>query len=147
MKRFTQSKGRSKIITPVIFPKHNLDLKDYLLHNNGVGTSYDLFAVSQHSGSLHGGHYTAVAMNRNGNWYNFNDQSVSPCNTPSDSISSSTAYLLFYKRNSNNNLSNPLISDTQISETSVPTPSPSEQDSSERTSDSSEGIKEEILEY
>ena len=39
---------------------------------------YDLFAVAQHSGSMAGGHYTAVAKHRTKHeWYSFNDSYVS----------------------------------------------------------------------
>jgi ubiquitin carboxyl-terminal hydrolase 4/11/15 len=58
---------------------------------------YDLYAVSNHYGSLHGGHYTASAYNALlGKWYDFNDSSVSP--TSEKDVVSSAAYLLFYRR-------------------------------------------------
>lgn len=57
---------------------------------------YDLFAVTNHFGSLNGGHYTAFGKNINGNWYNFNDSSVS--NASTSNIVSEAAYLLFYRR-------------------------------------------------
>lgn len=58
---------------------------------------YDLFAVSEHSGGLGGGHYTAVARNwDNGKWYSFNDSSVSP-SAPQAAVSGA-AYVLFYAR-------------------------------------------------
>ncbi|KAM3590264.1 uncharacterized protein V6R79_006801 [Siganus canaliculatus] len=57
--------------------------------------SYELYAVVDHFGSLRGGHYTAT-INVNGEWYTFNDSSVTK--TPPVSITSSSAYLLFYKK-------------------------------------------------
>ena len=57
---------------------------------------YDLFAVTNHFGNLNGGHYTAFGKNINGQWYNFNDSSVSSANT--SNIVSEAAYLLFYRR-------------------------------------------------
>ena len=57
---------------------------------------YDLFAVTNHFGSLNGGHYTAFGKNINDNWYNFNDSSVS--NASASNIVSEAAYLLFYRR-------------------------------------------------
>ena len=56
---------------------------------------YDLYAVSNHSGGLGGGHYTAYAKN-NEKWYDFNDSSVNSAS--SSSIISNRAYMLFYKR-------------------------------------------------
>ena len=59
---------------------------------------YDLYAVSNHFGSLHGGHYTAYGLNAlNQKWYNFNDSSVSGVGNP-DEIVSPGAYLLFYRK-------------------------------------------------
>ncbi len=57
---------------------------------------YDLFAVTNHFGSLNGGHYTAFGKNINDQWYNFNDSSVSSANK--SNIVSEAAYLLFYRR-------------------------------------------------
>lgn len=62
----------------------------------GLSPIYDLFAVSNHYGSLNGGHYTAYAQNIDGKWYDFNDSSVSS-SSPSDLISGAS-YLLFYRR-------------------------------------------------
>jgi ubiquitin carboxyl-terminal hydrolase 4/11/15 len=39
-------------------------------------THYELFAVSNHYGSMGGGHYTAYAKN-DGSWYHYNDSNVS----------------------------------------------------------------------
>lgn len=59
---------------------------------------YDLYAVSNHFGSLHGGHYTAYGYNSLVNkWYEFNDSSVSNVSDISD-ITSPGAYLLFYRK-------------------------------------------------
>ena len=101
MKRFSQVR-RSKINTEVTFPLKNFDLTPFLLDKDKhLNNTYDLFGISQHSGSLFGGHYTALALNRNGNWYSFNDQYVTPIPHPTtEEINSSSGYLLFYKRNS-----------------------------------------------
>ena len=55
-----------------------------------------MYAVTNHFGSLNGGHYTAYGKNIDGNWYNFNDSSVSIANKTN--IVSEAAYLLFYRR-------------------------------------------------
>lgn len=60
---------------------------------------YDLYAVDNHYGGLGGGHYTAYAKNPlNGQWYHFDDSSVRPVSDPESTVTSSAAYLLFYRR-------------------------------------------------
>lgn len=61
----------------------------------GVSTVYDLYAISNHFGSLNGGHYTAYGKNIDGDWYDFNDSSVSSAGR---NVKSTSAYLLFYRR-------------------------------------------------
>ena len=77
----------------VSFPLEGLIVKTH----SGESISYDLYAVSNHYGSMGGGHYTAFGKNINGNWYDFNDSSVSLLRDTS-SITSAAAYVLFYKR-------------------------------------------------
>lgn len=59
---------------------------------------YELYAVSNHYGSLAFGHYTAYAKNyETGKWYDFNDSSVSELDSPNEVVSSA-AYVLYYIR-------------------------------------------------
>ncbi|XP_038126315.1 ubiquitin carboxyl-terminal hydrolase 47-like [Cyprinodon tularosa] len=64
---------------------------------------YDLYAVVHHFGDLMGGHYTAdIKSFETGYWYCFNDNTVKCVNklyfkSGSNSIRSTTAYLLMYK--------------------------------------------------
>ncbi|EST09018.1 Peptidase C19, ubiquitin-specific peptidase, DUSP domain protein [Kalmanozyma brasiliensis GHG001] len=59
---------------------------------------YDLYAVDNHFGGLGGGHYTAFAKSpSDGKWYEFDDSSVRPVANP-ETVKSSSAYLLFYRR-------------------------------------------------
>jgi ubiquitin C-terminal hydrolase len=60
---------------------------------------YHLVAASHHSGSLEGGHYTAVGRSAaDGRWYNFNDSSVRQQNVPGGGDGgSNSAYVLFYR--------------------------------------------------
>ena len=59
---------------------------------------YELLAISEHSGSLGGGHYTAVGRAvSDGHWYSFNDQCVSRLKQCPEGPSSE-AYVLFYRR-------------------------------------------------
>lgn len=58
---------------------------------------YDLYAVTNHFGSLHGGHYTAYAKNHvDGEWYLFDDGSARKVGE--DEIVTAAAYVLFYER-------------------------------------------------
>ena len=59
---------------------------------------YDLFAVSNHFGSMGGGHYTAYAKH-DGRWLHFDDASVEPVHA--HKVQSPAAYVLFYQRRAN----------------------------------------------
>ena len=78
------------------FPLENLDMGKYICGPDKEYSKYDLFAVSQHYGGTGGGHYTAVCKNIDGNWYSYNDSSVS--HTSGSSANGSAAYVLFYRR-------------------------------------------------
>nr|KAG5692572.1 hypothetical protein BaRGS_024132 [Batillaria attramentaria] len=72
-----------------------LNLSDYA-SEGGQKVTYDLYAVSDHSGGVHSGHYTAICKNPySGEWHTFNDTRVSPAR--SNQAVSSEAYLLFYE--------------------------------------------------
>ena len=58
---------------------------------------YNLYAISNHSGNVNGGHYTSYIKNQNGKWYHYNDTSVKE--VPEQEIYSPKAYCLFYRRN------------------------------------------------
>eukprot|EP01130_Rhizamoeba_saxonica_P013198 TRINITY_DN5603_c0_g1_i5.p1 TRINITY_DN5603_c0_g1~~TRINITY_DN5603_c0_g1_i5.p1 ORF type:complete len:776 (+),score=171.35 TRINITY_DN5603_c0_g1_i5:425-2752(+) len=95
-KRFQATRGyRTKINTNIDFPITGLDLSKYVRHPTKTPI-YDLFAVSNHSGGLGGGHYTAYGMNfMNKKWYSFNDSYVS--NSVPQNSQTGGAYLLFYR--------------------------------------------------
>jgi len=58
---------------------------------------YDLYGVTNHYGSHFGGHYTASCKNIDGNWYDYNDSSVSTISDPK-SVVTDAAYVLYYRR-------------------------------------------------
>jgi len=104
LKRFRwNSHFRTKVDSVVEFPLKNLDMSKFVLdnvhetRNSGCGsTLYDLAAVIVHHGSGAGsGHYTAYATH-DGNWYHFNDSSVTLCEEKT--VAQSKAYILFYVR-------------------------------------------------
>ena len=125
LKRFTSKKGASKsgksgffnlayaqicqqekVDEPVDFPLDGLDVQKYVKMNckeAGVSSTYDLFGIVNHFGSLNGGHYTATCKNSvDGEWYYFNDSSVSSAGHGGSSrIMADAAYVLFYRRRDN----------------------------------------------
>ena len=100
LKRFlyTQTQ-KGKINKPVIYPVADLDLRRYVTGPQKVPPIYDLFAKADHEGTLGSGHYTATCKNSNlQTWHRFDDGQVSPENE--GCLVSSTAYVLFYCKNS-----------------------------------------------
>ncbi|CAD8206908.1 unnamed protein product [Paramecium pentaurelia] len=126
LKRFKASSGyfKQKLETFVDFPVRGLDLTEFILNKNrpldyekeqqskekieeefpeqredDKKLIYDLFAVSNHFGGMGGGHYTAFGQNHlNGKWYSFDDAQVTEVDE--DQIITKSAYVLFYKRRS-----------------------------------------------
>jgi len=109
LKRFHYLPGtyfvhRQKLEELVDFPLEALDMSGLVLGAVPEGTdlTYDLYAVSEHSGGLGGGHYTAVARNMedlpdaSGEWFAFNDSGVS--RSDPRRVVTPRAYVLFYKR-------------------------------------------------
>ncbi|NXI75953.1 UBP2 hydrolase, partial [Rhipidura dahli] len=96
LKRFSEARIRSsKLTTFVNFPLKDLDLREFASQscNHAV---YNLYAVSNHSGTTMGGHYTAYCKSPvSSEWHSFNDSRVTPMS--SSHVRSSDAYLLFYE--------------------------------------------------
>jgi len=88
-----------KVKTPVSFPLTNLDLSSYVMDEESKDDCiYDLYGVSNHSGFLAGGHYTAYVKSlTNGKWYEMDDTNVTELRDLSR-ISSKRAYLVFYRK-------------------------------------------------
>lgn len=86
----------SKVAARVAFPLHDLNMAPYL-HKDCTSkvTKYELSAVICHSGTAGGGHYTCIARNGR-NWYEFDDQCVTP--VTSATVAQSEAYVLFYRK-------------------------------------------------
>eukprot|EP00730_Choanoeca_flexa_P005876 TRINITY_DN12039_c0_g1_i1.p1 TRINITY_DN12039_c0_g1~~TRINITY_DN12039_c0_g1_i1.p1 ORF type:complete len:1034 (+),score=263.37 TRINITY_DN12039_c0_g1_i1:1657-4758(+) len=98
LKRFSYNANfREKIDTYVDFPLSKLDLSPYVLSPDDRDNAlYDLYAVSNHMGNFGGGHYTAYAVDKDGNWANYDDSWVSAADE--NRIVSTNSYLLFYRR-------------------------------------------------
>merc|ERR1712190_677137 len=91
--------SRSKITSLIDFPLEGLDISPWMEDpdKNQADCIYDCYGVSNHSGSLGGGHYSAYVKHReNGNWYMCNDSSCYKINE--SRVVSSESYLLFYRK-------------------------------------------------
>ncbi|XP_045889183.1 ubiquitin carboxyl-terminal hydrolase 31 isoform X2 [Micropterus dolomieu] len=120
LKRFRQEGDRRvKMQNMVKFPLMGMDMAPHVVKRSqsswslpshwspwrrpyGLGRNpddylYDLYAVCNHHGNMHGGHYTAYCKNSiDGQWYCFDDSEVSP--VADDDVCQQTAYILFYQR-------------------------------------------------
>nr|XP_039248536.1 ubiquitin carboxyl-terminal hydrolase 2-like isoform X1 [Styela clava] len=93
LKRFNEGQRyRQKLSNEVDFPSR-LEITSPV---STAPASFNLYAVSNHSGSCYGGHYTAYCKHvESGKWYSFNDSLVSAMS--SSSVQSKEAYVLFYE--------------------------------------------------
>ncbi|MQL85326.1 hypothetical protein Taro_017852, partial [Colocasia esculenta] len=99
LKRFSYSRSnKHKLETFVNFPIHDFDLTKYVANRNSSQRQlYELYALSNHYGSMASGHYTAhIKLPEENRWYNFDDSHISPINE--EDVKSAAAYVLFYRR-------------------------------------------------
>ncbi|XP_062304881.1 ubiquitin carboxyl-terminal hydrolase 43a [Osmerus eperlanus] len=127
LKRFRQvGERRNKLSTLVRFPLAGLDMAPHVVKRSQSTRSlgpwppaawkqapgaapqhpemglppnylYDLYAVCNHHGGMHGGHYTAYCRNSvDGQWYSYDDSSVDL--VPEGEVCTRGAYILFYQR-------------------------------------------------
>uniref|UniRef100_A0A4W4H5J1 ubiquitinyl hydrolase 1 n=1 Tax=Electrophorus electricus TaxID=8005 RepID=A0A4W4H5J1_ELEEL len=115
LKRFRQvADRRNKLSTLVRFPPHGLDMAPHVAkrahssqhsldpwpaawEHGDTDFLYDLYAVCNHHGGMHGGHYTAYCRNSvDGQWYSYDDSSVDL--VPEEELCTRGAYILFYQR-------------------------------------------------
>ncbi|XP_058873170.1 ubiquitin carboxyl-terminal hydrolase 21 isoform X1 [Acipenser ruthenus] len=94
LNRFCASRfSISKSTATVSFPIHHLDLGDYGTECAGK-VLYNLYAICNHCGTVHIGHYTAYCQQERG-WFCYNDSRVSPVSE--SQLQSNKAYVLFYE--------------------------------------------------
>uniref|UniRef100_A0A8C5MS72 Ubiquitin carboxyl-terminal hydrolase n=1 Tax=Leptobrachium leishanense TaxID=445787 RepID=A0A8C5MS72_9ANUR len=107
LKRFSYNRyWRDKLDAVVEFPISDLNMSEFVCDPKAAEYMYDLVAVSNHYGGMGGGHYTAYAKNHlNGQWYYFDDSSVSPATE--EQIVTKAAYVLFYQRKDCNPVDSP----------------------------------------
>ncbi|XP_060799099.1 ubiquitin carboxyl-terminal hydrolase 31 isoform X1 [Neoarius graeffei] len=120
LKRFRQEGDRRvKMQNMVRFPLIGMDMAPHMVKRSqsswslpshwspwrrpyGLGRNpddylYDLYAVCNHHGNMHGGHYTAYCKNSiDGQWYCFDDSEVQTM--ADEDVCQQTAYILFYQR-------------------------------------------------
>ncbi|KAK7074498.1 Ubiquitin carboxyl-terminal hydrolase 8, partial [Halocaridina rubra] len=85
----------------VDFPLENLDLSKHVALKTIRYTNFDLYGVSNHYGTMDGGHYTAFCKSPIKNqWYKYDDHEVYDLSR--DNVRSAAAYLLFYETRSMN---------------------------------------------
>ncbi|KAF1772362.1 Ubiquitin specific protease domain [Phytophthora cactorum] len=87
---------RDKLDVYVDFPLESLDMSPYCLEKSDDKDhlSYDLFAVSNHYGSMGFGHYTAFAKS----WKDEGEMYPGCGSSDASQVKSNAAYILFYKR-------------------------------------------------
>lgn len=95
IKRFNYRNQKNQIL--ITIPLENLDLSSYVIGYKKDTYVYDLYGICNHSGGVHGGHYTAFIKNANGKWYHFNDTFVTEVTNLHDLITPK-AYCLFYRK-------------------------------------------------
>ncbi|KAG9277378.1 ubiquitin carboxyl-terminal hydrolase 43 [Astyanax mexicanus] len=114
LKRFRQvADRRNKLSTLIRFPQNGLDMAPHVAKRSQSSRNpapcpptwthgdsdflYDLYAVCNHHGGMHGGHYTAYCRNSvDGQWYSYDDSSVDL--VPDEELCTRGAYILFYQR-------------------------------------------------
>ncbi|XVE68508.1 hypothetical protein DITRI_Ditri09bG0073600 [Diplodiscus trichospermus] len=99
LKRFSYSRSmKHKLETFVNFPIHDFDLTNYVADKRSSRSQlYELYALTNHYGSMGSGHYTAnIKLLDENRWYNFDDSHISPINE--EDVKSAAAYVLFYRR-------------------------------------------------
>ena len=80
----------------VTIPEDNLDLTSYVNGYNHLEYVYELYGICNHYGGVSGGHYTATIKVANGEWYVFNDASVTKIDH--EKVIDSSAYCLFFRK-------------------------------------------------
>ena len=82
------------------FPTTGLDMAPFVAEGSPHRREqnvFDLFAVSNHTGGLGGGHYTCCALHApSGQWCDFDDSRC--CPVRDGSVVSPAANVLFYRR-------------------------------------------------
>jgi len=95
IKRFNHQNKKNQIL--IDFPINNLNLSKYVIGYNKTNNIYDLYGISNHSGSSLGGHYSSFIKTANDKWYHFNDTNVTEI-LQLDKLITPKAYCFFYRK-------------------------------------------------
>lgn len=94
LNRFSTTRYSIKKCSVLVdFPLQQLNLREFASEKAGSPV-YSLYALCNHSGSVHYGHYTALCRDAAG-WRLYNDSRVSPISE--NQVPSSEGYVLFYE--------------------------------------------------
>ena len=77
-------------------PLCGLNFGKYELGYNKTNCIYELFGICNHSGGVHGGHYTSYVKNANQKWYSYNDTTVNEISEAA--LISAKAYSYCYRK-------------------------------------------------
>lgn len=96
LKRFEHSL-RSRKISNIIQFSTEIDMKPFMARSSSTcDNRYSLFAVVNHSGSLHNGHYTCYIRQQQDQWFKCDDAWLTKATA--EEVLSSEGYLLFYHK-------------------------------------------------
>lgn len=93
LKRFLSVLAKNNTMVEIPFL---IDVTPYTMTFTESKTQYSLYAIANHVGALHGGHYFAFCKDKNDQWFKYDDASVSSLR-PED-INGPANYCLFYRR-------------------------------------------------
>ena len=91
LNRFEDVDGLRKNQSYISFPLKGLDMGRV---GEDLTHKMNLYAVSNHYGTMHDGHYTAYSKHCD-RWYNFDDHKITQISA--STVCSSAAYILFYE--------------------------------------------------
>ena len=74
LKRFDSMGRKNSVLVDI--PIDSFDLSKYVIGYNKESYVYELYAICNHMGNQHGGHYFSYIKNADGSWYVFNDDVV-----------------------------------------------------------------------
>ena len=93
--------GRARNSSALTFPVKGLNLSSHVIGYDAESFVYDLYGVCNHSGTNTGGHYTALMCPSEAQgWISADDSRVSNTSIKEATLSSNTAYCLFYRKRS-----------------------------------------------
>lgn len=95
LKRFEHSL-HSKKISNLIHFTFDLDMTPFMARSTNSDNRYTLYAVVNHNGSLHNGHYTCFIRQQQDQWFKCDDAWITQATT--EEVLNSEGYLLYYHK-------------------------------------------------